>query len=366
MGDPMTTPRDRLVAAHDAAAAYYRGELLTESAAGPRDYLRRRGFAALIDSEVWATGYAPPGWTALTGHLRDEGFTDQELLDAGLVISTRRGTVVDRFRDRIIFGLRDDAGAIVGFTGRSAPGASTDCPKYLNSPSTSIYRKSHVLFGLAEQADRLAAGALPVITEGPLDALAVHSADNEFAAVSPCGTAITDGQVSLLSASTTATRVLVAFDADTAGTSAAARSHRLFNRSFADVHAIALAAGADPALVLERRGRPELRRALAATRPLADVLIDAAVERYADRLDSAEARICALRTAARLVAELPTRDIARVAATLAARLDLEHGTVTRELTAAAVPHPGGTSPPAPHRATHAPQRRPGGSRQKLT
>ena len=141
---------------------------------------------------MWTTGYAPPGWTALTGHLRSEGFTNQELLDAGLVLTTRRGTIVDRFRDRLTFGIRDAQGDLVGFTGRAAPGAGSDCPKYLNSPRTPIFDKRLLLFGLAEQTDRLTSGHVPVLTEGPLDAIAFTSTDCVGVAV--CGTALTDEQ----------------------------------------------------------------------------------------------------------------------------------------------------------------------------
>jgi hypothetical protein len=173
------------------------------------------------------------GWTALVDHLRTRGYTDAQLLDAGIGLRTRRGTVVDRFRDRLMFPVRDPGGQrIVGFLGRALVEAE-DTPRYLNSPATALYRKGEVLYGLgAEPARRaLADGARPVLVEGPLDAIAVTGAGGgRYAGVAPCGTALTTAQVAALDthAGPLAGRgVITAFDHDPGGRQAALRAYQL-------------------------------------------------------------------------------------------------------------------------------------------
>ena len=119
--------------------------------------------------------------------------------------------------------VHDERGSLDGFIGRAHPGAGDGVPKYLNSPETAGYRKGSLLFGLARARQALAHGAVPVIVEGPFDAIAVTLADpSAHAGLAPCGTALTSQQAKLLSqaADLPRTGILVAFDADTAGTAA--------------------------------------------------------------------------------------------------------------------------------------------------
>ena len=137
---------------------------------------RRVDAAAVLDSGL---GYAPRGWTHLTDHLRTAGVSDQELLATGLVLVSGRGTLIDRFRDRIIFPVHDLGGHPVALLGRAVDRAATDrtgnpVPKYLNSPDTAIYRKGEVLYGLHEAQRALHKGAIAVLVEGPMDVLAVN------------------------------------------------------------------------------------------------------------------------------------------------------------------------------------------------
>ena len=108
-----TVDHGRLVAAHEDAAEFYRRTLLGPEGAGPRRYLTERGFGALLDQTPWTVGYAPPGWTRLRDHLTDLGYRDQTLLDAGLTRTSRRGTPIDSFRNRLTFGIRDTDRALV-------------------------------------------------------------------------------------------------------------------------------------------------------------------------------------------------------------------------------------------------------------
>ena len=127
-----------------------------------------------------------------------------------------------------MFGIRWPDGTLAGFTGRARPGGTRPGPVYLNSRTTGLYHKGSLLFGLYEGRRALAAGARPVLVEGPLDAIAV-SAAGPYAGVSPCGTALTPAQVAQLARTCDLRRggVIVAFDADRAGRRAAVRAHDL-------------------------------------------------------------------------------------------------------------------------------------------
>src|SRR4051794_22275553 len=130
----MTPSRERLIEAHQVAARFYVEALRSPRGEGPREYLRQRALAAFVEDPAWTLGYAPPGWDNLTGHLRHLGFSDTDIATAGLAIVGRRGALLDRFRDRIIVGVHDPHGTLVGFVGRCSPKAAGTCPKYLNSP----------------------------------------------------------------------------------------------------------------------------------------------------------------------------------------------------------------------------------------
>ena len=207
-----------------AAARFFAARLAASWVPG---YLAGRGFGEQA-LRPWTVGYAPAGWRALTAHLRDLGYADAAIQAAGLARRTRRGALVDFFRDRAMFGIRWPDGTLAGFTGRARPGGGRPGPVYLNSRTTGLYRKGSLLFGLYEGRRALAAGARPVLVEGPLDAIAV-SAAGPYAGVSPCGTALTPAQVALLARTCDLRRagVVVAFDADRAGRRAAVRAYHL-------------------------------------------------------------------------------------------------------------------------------------------
>ena len=148
----------------------------------------RRGDDLTADDRI-TVGYAPPGWANLVDHLKAGGATDIELVAAGLAAWSRRGTLIDVMRNRVVFGIRNESGDLVGFTGRAVPGDS-DAPKWLNTPTTPIFTKGELLFGLTENRDRLAVGAIPVRVEGVMDAIAVTKASGGRAVgLAPLGTA---------------------------------------------------------------------------------------------------------------------------------------------------------------------------------
>ena len=328
----------RLIEAHDEAAAFYRECLERPEGTSPRDYLRHRRVADALDDPRWTIGYAPRSWTALAQRLRMAGFADNELLRSGLTIATRQGTLVDRFRDRITFGIHNDLGELVAFTARAAPGA-TGVPKYLNSPATAIYRKSTVLFGLAEQAAQLDNGSIPVVVEGPFDALAVTIASPNHAGIAVCGTAVSPYQADLLSAQTDG-KIIVALDPDDPGATASTTiASRLNTAGLGPLLTPRSPLGADLAEVMQSDGPEEVRLRLSNPEPLSGALVRHQLEAHPAWHDNAEARIAALRRAARLLLRIGEPDLATQATQLSRRLQLSQKTVNRELIHAATTRP---------------------------
>ena len=327
--------RELLLAANEEAARFYRSQLLQPSSAGQRTYLSRRGFGELLAASTsWTVGYAPGGWTSLVDHLRHNHYSDQALLAAGLACRTRRNTLIDRFRDRITFGVRDTHGQLVGFTARCGPSAPATVPKYLNTPTTAVYRKGEVPFGLGEQHTRIQGGAVPVLVEGPLDALAVHLAqdgqEDDFAGLALCGTALSPALSTHLTR-LNAQRVVLAFDSDDAGTRATERAVRALVPALADVRAVNTHGTGDPADVFTRSGGPSLVGELRGAGHASDQVLDAHLRKWAGRLDHVEAKVGCLREAATLLAELPPGDTAHHVVRLATGLGIGVDAVTAEL-----------------------------------
>ena len=242
----------------DHAEQFYTGQLARSWVPA---YLAGRGLSEAAMRQ-WHAGYAPAGWTTLTSYLRDLGHDDDAIQAAGLARISSRGTLIDHFRDRLMLPVRDGHGNLAGFTGRARPG--TDVPKYLNSPETSTYRKGELLFGLYQASGLLARGAVPVIVEGPFDAIAVTTAGGgSFAGLAPCGTALTSPQAAVLAeaADLGQAGVIVAFDDDTAGRKATVRAYDIL-RPFSGRLQSAVLSGKDPAEILQAQGAAALRAIL--------------------------------------------------------------------------------------------------------
>ena len=325
-------PRSDHARIHEVAAQFFRSHMPGSWVPG---YLARRGLNAAVQDN-WHAGCAPAEWDALTRHLRTAGYTDTVIEATGLARRSRRGALIDTFRDRAMLPIRTADGTIVAFIGRTSEYADHGTPKYLNSPATSHYSKSEVLFGLWEGRDALANGARPVIVEGPLDAIAVTTAGHgRYAGVAPCGTALTADHAAVLdhAADLRTAGISVAFDPDEAGQRAAIRACHLLCPLTDKLAAVILPAGQDPAQILASSGPAALARTLAhQTRPLPDLVTDAVAHHWNARLCYAEGQIAALRAAAPLIAALPPAHVARQVGRLAAILQLDHPTVTEAVT----------------------------------
>ncbi len=209
--------RERLYAANEAAARFYHGQLETPAGRHALGYLEGRGVTAAAVRE-FLLGYSPPAWEALRGHLREAGFSDAEMLAAGLVVEGENG-LHDRFRGRLMFPIRDAKGRTVGFGGRAL---DASVPKYLNTPQTALFDKGGLLYALDRAQDTIRREGQAVIVEGYMDAIAAHQHGFQNV-VAAMGTALTDRQVRLLKRLTG--QVVLALDSDAAGNEAALRGH---------------------------------------------------------------------------------------------------------------------------------------------
>ncbi len=218
-------------------------------------YLESRGLNQATWTQ-WRVGYAPAGWTALVDHLRGLGHADHVMVAAGLARRSSLGTLIDHFRDRVMLAIRDEPGMFAGFIGRARPEAGPAAPKYLNSPKTPAFIKGDLLLGLHEARRQLARGAVPVVVDGPFDAIAVSAVSPGRYAGSRPAAPPTSRQAAVLAraADLSRTGILVALDGDRAGRVAAVRAHAVLLGLTGSAAAVILPPGRDPADVLAADG----------------------------------------------------------------------------------------------------------------
>ncbi|MGO0576453.1 MobF family relaxase [Ornithinimicrobium panacihumi] len=256
-------PLPRLADVNQLALDYYETQL---AAGWARGYLLERFGQDVTGHPQIHPGYAPAGWTTLLDHLRGTGVSDLELETAGLATRTRDGRLIDRFRDRAVFPIRDQDGTVLGFVGRRNPDhddREQAGPKYLNTPNTPLFHKGDQLYGASRQL--LAKGAISVLAEGPMDAHAITLATRgRYLGLAPLGTSLTETQARQLAAMNRTP--IVATDGDLAGHLAAHRDFWLLAQHGASPQVVHFPEGSDPADSLERRGPKALTRALAVNR----------------------------------------------------------------------------------------------------
>jgi DNA primase len=215
--------RKRLYDANEAAAAYFRSLLATQAGAPALRYLESRGIDEATAAK-FMLGYSLDGWENCRDHLRGRGFSDRELLAAGLCVQGERG-LYDRFRGRLTFAVWDAKGRVIGFGARAMPaaaGAEEATPKYLNTTQTGLFDKGGTLYALHLAHEAIRSEDRAVIVEGYMDVIAAHQ--HGFTnVVAQMGTALTERQVRLLKRLTTS--FVLALDADAAGLEAAVRGH---------------------------------------------------------------------------------------------------------------------------------------------
>jgi DNA primase len=289
--------RERLHGANEATARWYH-QLLVESEAGRQawEYVQSRGVDRPT-AEAFLLGYSPASWEATGEHLRERGYTDAELLAAGLLVEGERG-LHDRFRGRLMFPIRDGRGRFVGFGARALDDST---PKYLNTAQTAVFDKGGMLYALERAHEGIRRDGCAVIVEGYMDVVAAHQRgfDNVVATM---GTSLTERQVRLLKRQTRS--IVLALDADAAGSEAALRGHdvveealrqdeeremvavvtwrglvRYQDAAAVDLLVAVLPEGRDPDDVI--RADPEAwRQLITSARPVLDYRFEAAASRH--------------------------------------------------------------------------------------
>jgi DNA primase len=294
--------RQRLLDAHKIADEFFRAQLLTPGAAEGRNFLDGRGFDRAA-AEHFGVGYAPQGWDSLLKHLRGRGFTDAELKLTGMFSEGNRG-IYDRFRGRLIWPIRDIAGDTIGFGARKLY-EDDQGPKYLNTPETTLYKKSQVLYGIDIAKRNIAKERQLVVVEGYTDVMACHLA-GVATAVATCGTAFGTEHIKvarrLLSDDGSGGEVIFTFDGDAAGQKAALRAFEEDQRFQAQTYVAVEPTGADPCDLRQLKGDAAVRDLISTRKPLFEFAIRASLRRH--NLDTVEGRVAALREAAPVVAQI--------------------------------------------------------------
>ncbi|MFL1428581.1 MULTISPECIES: DNA primase [unclassified Nocardiopsis] len=295
--------RQRLLDAHRAAGEFYSEQLLSPGAVEARRFLSERGFNR-AHAEHFGLGYAPAGWENLTSYLRRKGFTDAELIQGGLAAQGRRGAY-DRFRNRLLWPVREVTGEVVGFGARKLDPAE-DGPKYLNSPESPIFHKSRLLYGLDLAKRDISTRSQAVIVEGYTDVMACHLA-GVTTAVATCGTAFGEDHLKilrrmLLGRSNQGGKVVFTFDGDAAGQKAAVRAFAEEHGFVSDTYVAVQPDGLDPCDLRLHHGDQAVADLVNHPLPLYEFMIRKVIEEY--DLSSPEGRIAALDAAAPVVASI--------------------------------------------------------------
>ena len=291
-------PRTELYQACAAAARHFARQLRAPSGRTAREYLLSRGISE-EEWERWGLGYAPDRWDSLLRGLSHLGPSTLEEL--GLVVRGERG-YYDRFRDRVMFTLRDGQGRPVAFAGRILGEGG---PKYLNVPNTPLFTKGTLLYGLDLAKEAIRRRGRAILVEGYTDVISMHAAGYPEA-VGSMGTALTEAQARLLARYTD--RVVIAYDRDAAGSAASLRGMVILREAGLRVEVAQLPEGEDPDSLARTQGQGAVEEVLEGAKPFHRFFLDSLEARY--DLDSLEGKERALAEARELwphVRSLPLR-----------------------------------------------------------
>ena len=246
--------RERLFELMEVATIFFMSKLSDDA----KKYLRERGMKDATIKE-FRLGFAGASWTEASDFLKKKGFSDKEIIEAGVGKKGDRGTL-DKFRNRIMFPIADSAGRVIGFSGRIfGEKASPEAPKYLNSPETPLFHKSRILYGFDKAKLAMRKLQCAVLVEGQMDLLASHQAGwGNTVAVS--GTAFTPEHASLVKRMTD--NLVLALDADEAGIKAAGRAARAALQGGLNVKVARLPSGLDPADLILKEGAEKWKEAI--------------------------------------------------------------------------------------------------------
>ncbi|HEX75016.1 MAG TPA: DNA primase [Dehalococcoidia bacterium] len=279
--------KDKLFQINETAAEYYHHLLLNTSAGETaRNYIARRGLSPQT-VERFQLGFSPDSWEALQQYLMTKGYEEAELAAAGLVVEREGGSSYDRFRNRLMFPIRDIQGLVIGFGARAL---DESLPKYLNSPQTLIFDKSSSLYGIDQAKTAIRKDNLAIIIEGYMDVLTAHQYGWENT-VASMGTSVTERQLTILKKLTK--KLILALDADTAGEEAVSRSGEMVDKMLpvppsvygwvkyedahdAEVKIIVLPRDKDPDEVI-REDASQWQKVITDAKPMIDFIFDTVI-----------------------------------------------------------------------------------------
>ena len=237
--------RDRLYDLMREAARHFHANLKRPEAAGAVDYIRRRALQPQTVTR-FGLGYSMDSWDDLSRAMKAKGYTEEELLFAGLTVRGKNNSAYDRFRGRLMFPIIDVRGRVIAFGGRVL---DDSLPKYLNSPDTPIFNKTQNLFGL-NYAKKSKHGKL-ILAEGYMDVISLHQAGFDCA-VASLGTSLTAEQARIISRYTD--RCVISYDADEAGQKAAQRAIQIFGGAGVTVQVLRIPGAKDPDEFIKKNG----------------------------------------------------------------------------------------------------------------
>jgi DNA primase len=302
-GGPRVEPgkRIRLLEVMRVAAEFFEEHLGAPDAIEGRRFLSQRGFDRAA-AEQFGVGYAPNDGRALLRHLRGRGFGDADIVAAGLA----RESGWDFFQGRLLWPIRDSGKQTVGFGARRLSDADRIPAKYINTPETLLYKKSHVLYGLELARTAIGKKSQAVIVEGYTDVMAAHLSGVETA-VASCGTAFGEDHARLLrrmmgNHDAFRGEVIFTFDGDAAGQAAALKVFSLDSSFVAQTYVAVEPTGLDPCDLRLQHGEAAVRELVARRVPLYRFVMGNILSQY--DLDRADGRLAALRATAPLVASI--------------------------------------------------------------
>lgn len=314
--------RARLLEANEAAQRFFASQIMTKEALAARKLLGGRTFTQ-ADCERFGCGYAPQGWDNLVRHLASQGFTQQEMLDAGLARQGQRG-VYDYFRGRVTWPIRDSTGRTLGFGARKLYDDDQIAAKYINTPDTQLYHKNQVLYGIDLAKQAIVKKRQAVIVEGYTDVMAMHLAGVDTA-IATCGTAFGEehakivrrlvkddslGAVQLVGplkvdGQPVSSRIVFTFDGDAAGQKAALHAFGLDPAFLSQTFVAVAEHNLDPCDLRIEQGDEAVRALVARAKPLYDFVIGAAINRFDTSYSTG--RLGAVKAVAPLIAQIRDR-----------------------------------------------------------
>lgn len=293
-GDTGRKKRERMYALNRDAARFFYEQLGTEDGRRASEYMARRGISPST-ARRFGLGCAPNSWSRLMDAMLDKGYTEWELSDAGLVKRGQKENCYDTFRDRLMFPVIDVRGNVIGFSGRILGDGE---PKYLNTPETLVFSKSHNLFGL-NLAKKSKSGYI-ILVEGNIDVVSLHQAgfDN---AVASLGTSLTPEQARLISRFKN--EVVIAYDADEAGRKASQRAISILEKLELKVRVLTVSGAKDPDEFIKAKGAEAFRNLLSGSENHIEYRLEQV--RATCDLGTSEGKVSFLKGAAEVIAELP-------------------------------------------------------------